>query len=289
MKKLTISQGLYTIVNTNSFETYLRELSAINVLSAEEEIALTKRIALGDKKALDKLIKHNLRFVVSVAKQFVDKDNNIEDLVNEGNLGLIIAANKFDPDRGIKFISYAVWYIRKQMMLYKGTITPTIKITSNKQNDLYKYKTIKNKLEMELEREPSTSEINEVLQHKNIREIEFLYRNYVESLSKPLDNEYDNGELIDTIESLEKEIQSDYSLIKKERDEHYTKIFECLTERECYVIKHLFGIDADLYSVSGVAYSLGISNEGVRFIKQKALRKLRNNIKNRSYLEVLSF
>jgi len=289
MKPISISQESYTIINTNSFEKYLKELSMIPVLTADDENLLTKRIVLGDKNALDKLIKHNLRFVVSVAKQYVDSTNNIEDLVNEGNLGLIIAANRFDPDKGVKFISYAVWYIRKQIMLYKGTITPTIKITSNKQDDLYKYKTIKSKLEMILEREPLTSEINDILQHKNIREIEFLHRTYVESLSKPLDNDNDNGELLDIIESLEKESETDYSLIKKERDEYYNKIFSCLNEREAYVIKHLFGVDADMYPIASIANSLGVSNEGVRFIKQKALRKLRNNINNRRYLDVLSF
>lgn len=278
MKNLSITKGKITIYNYESFKTYMREVNETPLMTPDEEFKVGIEAKKGDKKALDYLVKANLRFVISVAKQYVDNRHGIEDLVNEGNIGLIIAAERFDPTKGFKFISYAVWWVRRTIQEYKHGCGEFIKKPSNRVAALNKYREIKNILEKRLEREPSKEEIFDAIEGLEDNDIfSDLLNQEVCSLDKPIGE--DGFSLIDTIaNSCDVKIKNDEDDIK-----HKTyNLLSKLKPRERQVLELSFGLhDRKPMTLQEIGDILDLTREGVRQIKTKALLKLRGSVKRK--------
>jgi len=275
MKQLNISQGKITSYNENSFKTYMREINEIPLMTPDEEFKVGMEACSGNKEALDYLISANLRFVISVAKQYVDKKNTIEDLVNEGNFGLVTAAKKFDPTRGFKFISYGVWWVRRAIQEYKNGTNDFIRKPSNRVIALNKYREIKNKLESVLEREPTKEEILEsMVGFDNLNIITILEHQEVCSLDKELGE--DGFSLKDTIfEISNQEVKDGKADSKYKIDNLLGKI----KPREKMVIEMSYGLTGQQpMTLQEIGDIIGLTREAVRQIKTKALYKLKINV-----------
>lgn len=276
MKQISITKGKITTYNEDSFKTYMREVNEIPLMTPEEEFKVALEAQRGNEDALNYLIKANLRFVISVAKQYVDKNHLIEDLVNEGNLGLITAANRFDPTKGFKFISYAVWWIRRSIQKYKNGIGDFIRKPSNRVTALNKFKEVKTILESTLEREPTKEEIIDAMEGFDnlelVAELEFQ-----EICS--LDNEIgeDGFSLKDTIfEIWDVQIKEDKDDTKYKMDVLFSKI----NPREKQVIELSYGLTGrQPMTLQEIGEILDLTREAVRQIKNKALLKLQKNAK----------
>ena len=209
MKSLKIQESI-TNRDTRSLKTYYNELTKFKLLTADEEYEIAYKAFNGDEKCRDLLVKHNLRFVISVAKQYETKSLKLEDLINEGNVGLVMASSKFDPSRGFKFLTYGVWWIRRYILSYISENSKTIRLPNNKINSLAKIKVEFNKLEQRLERQPS---FNEMLSECNSGfsedELDFYFaslNNHMSSLDKQIGNEGSTATMVDLMkddESLE--------------------------------------------------------------------------------------
>ena len=270
MRALKITQSI-TTKETESFNKYLRDVSGLDMINPETEIELAKRIKAGDIKAQDQLVKANLRFVISVAKQYVGRGLDVEDLVSEGNLGLIKAAQKFDETRGIKFISFAVWWIRQSILQSLADNSRQVRLPLNQINALNKIKSAENDLEQQLQRKATASELAEYL---NIEEdkinLSITSSQKISSMDTPFGDDSDFT-LADTFQSSD---FADTEIIQSDISEKIKGALGNLTERERFIIINLFGIGVNEMTLGEVANKLDLTSERVRQIKNGALKKL---------------
>ncbi|MEY2948925.1 MAG: sigma-70 family RNA polymerase sigma factor [Saprospiraceae bacterium] len=282
MRQLKITKSI-TNRESQSLEKYLQEIGKVDLLTPEEEVDLAKRIKMGDQAALEKLTKANLRFVVSVAKQYQNQGLSLSDLINEGNLGLIKAAQRFDETRGFKFISYAVWWIRQSILQALAEQSRIVRLPLNKVGSLNKINKAFSELEQEYEREPSPEELADMLEIPT-EEVETtlgVAARHV-SMDAPFVEGEDNS-LLDVLENnstpdTDKELDYNQSLRRE-----IERSLNTLTERQCDVIKLYFGIGVEHpMSLEDIGEKFGLTRERVRQIKDKAINKLRSA--NRSKL-----
>ena len=282
MRQLKITKSI-TNRESQSLEKYLQEIGKVDLLTPEEEVELAKRIKQGDQAALEKLTKANLRFVVSVAKQYQNQGLSLSDLINEGNLGLIKAAQRFDETRGFKFISYAVWWIRQSILQALAEQSRIVRLPLNKVGSLNKINKAFSELEQEYEREPSPEELAEMLDIPT-EEVETtlgVAARHV-SMDAPFVEGEDNS-LLDVLENgstpnTDKSLEYNESLRRE-----IERSLSTLTDRQCDVIKLYFGIGVEHpMSLEDIGEKFGLTRERVRQIKDKAINKLRSA--NRSKL-----
>jgi RNA polymerase primary sigma factor len=282
MRQLKITKSI-TNRESQSLEKYLQEIGKVDLLTPEEEVELAKRIKQGDELALEKLTKANLRFVVSVAKQYQNQGLSLSDLINEGNLGLIKAAQRFDETRGFKFISYAVWWIRQSILQALAEQSRIVRLPLNKVGSLNKINRAFSELEQNYEREPSADELAEQLEISP-EEVETTLA--VASRHVSVDAPFVEGEdnsLLDVLEN-DKTPETDEALeYTQSLSKEINRSLGSLTERQCDVIKLYYGIGLKHpMSLEDIGDKFGLTRERVRQIKDKAINKLRTT--NRSKL-----
>lgn len=287
MRQLKITKSI-TNRESQSLEKYLQEIGKVELISPDEEVQLASRIKQGDQLALDKLTKANLRFVVSVAKQYQNQGLSLPDLINEGNLGLIKAAQRFDETRGFKFISYAVWWIRQSILQALAEQSRIVRLPLNKVGLTNRIQKAYSQLEQEFEREPSPEELAELLEldADEISATLGIGARHI-SMDTPL-SEGEENTLIDVLENpnaerAEQNIEHDESL-KQEID----RSLKTLTERQKEVICFFFGLGVDHpMSLEDIGARFNLTRERVRQIKDKAITKLKTNSRSkelRTYL-----
>ncbi len=274
MRQLKITQQI-TDRSTRSVENYLMDISKYEMVTAEEEVELAKRIKQGDEAALARLVKANLRFVVSVAKQYQNMGMTLPDLINEGNCGLIKAAQRFDETRGFKFISYAVWWIRQSILKALAEHSRIIRLPINQIGSLNRINKVFSELEQKYERDPSPGELAKNLEVSE-KQVSDTLRNSGRhvSMDAPLKDD-EEFSLKDTLE--DKEIpRADNHSVKTSLQEEIDRSLSKLTERERSVVKLAFGLGMEHeYSIEEIANRMNMSRENVRRIKRKAIRRLR--------------
>ncbi len=267
----------FTNRESKSLDQYLQEIGKVDLLTPEQEIELAIRIKKGDKLALEALTKANLRFVVSVAKQFQNQGLSLGDLINEGNLGLIKAAQRFDETRGFKFISYAVWWIRQSIMQAIAEQSRIVRLPLNRVGSLGKLSKAYRDLEQEYERKPTTEELAQVLD-MNVEEVADtmqLYGRHV-SMDAPLKEGDDNKNSLGDILVNEQQPSPDGTLMKESLKQEVENVLSTLNEREAEVIKLYFGINSEhAATLEEIGERFNLTRERVRQIKEKALRSLR--------------
>lgn len=276
MRQLKITKSI-TNRESQSLEKYLQEIGKVDLLTPEEEVDLAQRIRAGDQLALEKLTKANLRFVVSVAKQYQNQGLSLSDLINEGNLGLIKAAQRFDETRGFKFISYAVWWIRQSILQALAEQSRIVRLPLNKVGSLNKINRAFSELEQEFEREPSPEELAEQLEiaAEEVETTLGVAARHV-SMDAPFVEGEDNS-LLDVLEnSATPDTDSKLEYVESLRLE-IERSLNTLTERQCDVIKLYFGIGVEHpMSLEDIGDRFGLTRERVRQIKDKAINKLRS-------------
>jgi RNA polymerase primary sigma factor len=289
MRQLKITKSI-TNRESQSLEKYLQEIGKVELISPEEEVKLAIRIKQGDQKALDKLTKANLRFVVSVAKQYQNQGLSLPDLINEGNLGLIKAAQRFDETRGFKFISYAVWWIRQSILQALAEQSRIVRLPLNKVGLTNRIQKAYSQLEQEFEREPSADELAELLE-LDIEEVSStlgIAARHV-SMDTPLSDGEENT-LIDVLENPNAEMANLNIEHKESLKQEIDRSLKTLTERQKEVICFFFGIGVDHpMSLEDIGEKFNLTRERVRQIKDKAITKLRSNTRSkmlRSYLGI---
>jgi RNA polymerase primary sigma factor len=275
MRALKITQTI-TRRDEKSLEKYLSEISRYDVLSPEEEVELFRRFRSGDERAIEKIINHNLRFVVSVAKQYQIPGLWLGDLVNEGNIGLIKAAYKFDETKGFKFISYAVWWIRQSILQALNEKARKIRIPLNLQGIANKVIAKRTELLQKNEREPSIEELAEATELK-VSEVKRSLKTYkmCSSLDAPLSEDGENS-LTNVLEDTSIE-QPDFQLsVQESQKKEVRELLKCLPPRQATVLQLYFGIGhKHPLSLNDISEHIGVSRERVRQIKDKGLRMLR--------------
>ncbi|MBR1484733.1 MAG: RNA polymerase sigma factor RpoD/SigA [Prevotella sp.] len=285
MRQLKITKSI-TNRESAALDKYLQEISKEDLVSVEEEVELAQRIKKGDSKALERLTKANLRFVVSVAKQYQNQGLSLPDLINEGNVGLIKAAEKFDETRGFKFISYAVWWIRQSILQAIAEQSRIVRLPLNQVGSVNKINRVLNKFEQENERRPSIDEISEHLDlpKEKIDEAMSVNGRHV-SVDAPFAEGEDNT-LLDVL--VGEEIPStDRGLLLESLRAEINTALQGLTMRERNVIESFFGINRPEMTLEEIGVKYGLTRERVRQIKEKAIRRLRENTRNKllkSYL-----
>ncbi len=287
MRQLKITQNI-TNRESASLEKYFQDVNKVEMITPEMEVELAKRIQDGDHLALEKLVKSNLRFVVSVAKQYQNRSLTLNDLINEGNLGLIKAAQKFDHTRGFKFISYAVWWIRQSIMQALAEHSRMVRLPLNRVGTLSKVKRAESDLEQNLERMPTEAELADFLEMAEDEVKNTLSSNAKQmSVDAPF-NEGESNSLLDVLrdpnlEDTDKQVTYYDSLsIETERS------LSQLKHKDMQVIKMFYGIGYDSpMSLEKIGEELGLTRERVRQIKEKALRQLRHTAKSSQLAEYL--
>jgi len=278
MRQLKIQKQI-TNRESQSLDKYLQEIGKVPLISVDEEAELARRIRQGDEEALEKLVKANLRFVVSVAKQYQNQGLPLTDLISEGNLGLIKAARRFDETRGFKFISYAVWWIRQSILQALAEQSRIVRLPLNRVGALNKINKVLSRLEQEYEREPSPEEIAEAMEGTHTpEEIAEILRQAGPHVS--LDSPIAPGEETRFIEVLEdtEMPQPDQVLMQESLKQEVAKALATLEEREAQILRMNFGIDQrHPMTLEEIAEKLGLTRERVRQIREKAIRKLRAN------------
>ncbi len=277
MRQLKITKSI-TNRESQSLEKYLQEIGKVELITPEEEVKLAIRIKQGDQRALDRLTKANLRFVVSVAKQYQNQGLSLPDLINEGNLGLIKAAQRFDETRGFKFISYAVWWIRQSILQALAEQSRIVRLPLNKVGLTNRVNKAFSQLEQEYEREPSAEELAELLdlEIEEVSSTLSISSRHV-SMDSPMSDGEDNT-LMDVMENpnavaTDGELEHNESL----RTE-ITRSLKTLTERQQDVIKYFFGIGVDHpLSLEDIGERFNLTRERVRQIKDKAISKLKTS------------
>jgi len=266
----------FTNRESQSLDKYLQEIGRVELLDAEEEIDLARRIKKGDQKALEKLTKANLRFVVSVAKQYQNQGLSLGDLINEGNLGLIKAAKRFDETRGFKFISYAVWWIRQSILQALAEQSRIVRLPLNRVGALNKIGKAFSTLEQEFEREPSASELAEELDMSLFEVADTLK---ISGRHLSMDAPFIQGEdnrLLDVIQD-ERTPMPDHSLVRESLSKEVERALGTLTEREAEVIRLYFGLGREhSLTLEEIGEKFQLTRERVRQIKEKAIRRLRH-------------
>jgi len=280
MRQLKITKQV-TNRESLSVDKYLYEISKVDLITAEEEVELAKRIKDGDRKALDKMVKANLRFVVSVAKQYQNQGLSLPDLINEGNVGLIKAAQRFDETRGFKFISYAVWWIRQAILQSLAEQARIVRLPLNKIGSLNKITKVFSRLEQEFEREPSAYEIAIELDiaPSDVKQA-------LQSIGKPVSmdaplKEGEENSLYDVLKSKDSP-KPDNMLLLESLQQEISRALSSLTYREGEIIKFYYGLDGYTpHTLEEIGEKLGLTRERVRQIKEKAIKRLRHNSKNK--------
>ena len=280
MRQLKITKSI-TNRESASLDKYLQEIGREDLITVEEEVELAQRIKKGDRKALEKLTKANLRFVVSVAKQYQNQGLSLPDLINEGNVGLIKAAEKFDETRGFKFISYAVWWIRQSILQAIAEQSRIVRLPLNQVGSVNKIKRMMGKFEQEHERQPNIEEIAEEvdLPKEKIEDAMKAPGRHV-SVDAPLVDGEENN-LLDVIANNDSPM-ADRQLVNESLKEEITQALRTLTEREALVVKAFFGIGEKELSLEEIGDKYGLTRERVRQIKEKAIRRLRNNTSSKT-------
>ncbi len=265
-----------------SLEKYLNEISQIPLLKPEEEIELTKRIRLGDQQALDKLVQANLRFVVKIAKEYQNQGLPLIDLINEGNLGLIKAAKRFDETRGFKFISYAVWWIRQSILQALAEHSRVVRLPLNRVGQISKINHVVKELEQKYNREPTFEEISQELDISINDVTEALNSgNYHISLDQPI-HRVEDGTIKDIIRNPDSTMP-DGDLIRESLREEIRRVLKTLSPREEKIIKMYFGIDYERpYTLEEIGERLSLTRERVRQIKERALTRLRHQSRSQN-------
>ncbi|MBR3980871.1 MAG: RNA polymerase sigma factor RpoD/SigA [Bacteroidales bacterium] len=286
MRQLKITKQV-TNRDTPSLDKYLHEIGKVDLISAEEEVELAKKIKDGDQRALEKLIKANLRFVVSVSKQYQNQGLSLPDLINEGNLGLIKAAQRFDETRGFKFISYAVWWIRQSILQALAEQARIVRLPLNKIGNINKINKTLSTLEQEFEREPTAEEIASEMDC-SARDVKESMKNSGRhiSMDAPL-SQSEEGTLYDVLDN--KDTPSpDQTLMLESLRKEIDRAISTLTEREANIIRMYFGIgQKNPSTLEEIGTELGLTRERVRQIKEKAVRRLKQTARSKilkSYL-----
>lgn len=280
MRQLKISKQV-TNRETASLDKYLQEIGKVELISADEEVELARRIKAGDQVALEKLTKANLRFVVSVSKQYQNQGLSLPDLINEGNLGLIKAAQRFDETRGFKFISYAVWWIRQSILQALAEQSRIVRLPLNKIGSINKITKAYAQLEQEYEREPKASEIAELLDITEI-EVKESMRNSGRhvSMDAPLIQDEENN-MYDVLRSEEGQTPDqglNYESLRREID----RAISTLPQRESDVIRLYFGLEGKHpMTLEEIGEKFDLTRERVRQIKEKAIRRLKHASKSK--------
>lgn len=285
MRQLKITKSI-TNRESASLDKYLQEIGHEELISVEEEVELAQRIRQGDRKALEKLTKANLRFVVSVAKQYQNQGLSLPDLINEGNLGLIKAAEKFDETRGFKFISYAVWWIRQSILQAIAEQSRIVRLPLNQVGSVNKINRMLNRFEQEHERRPS---IEEIAEHIDLPQDKIEDAMKVNSRHVSVDAPFVDGEensLLDVLINDDSPM-ADRTLVMESLREEINRALQRLNERERNIIEAFFGINQPEMTLEEIGDKYGLTRERVRQIKEKAIRRLRHSTKNKflkSYL-----
>ncbi|MEO6902967.1 MAG: RNA polymerase sigma factor RpoD/SigA [Bacteroidia bacterium] len=286
MRQLKITKSI-TNRESASLDKYLQEIGREELITADEEVSLAKRIRDGDQAALEKLTKSNLRFVVSVAKQYQNQGLSLPDLINEGNLGLIKAAKRFDETRGFKFISYAVWWIRQSILQALAEQSRIVRLPLNQVGSLNKINKAFSKLEQQFEREPSAEELSEILELPQDKVADTMR---VSGRHVSMDAPFVNGEensLLDVLVNHDSP-RADNMLMNESLQREIERSLSTLTERERDVVKLFFGIGINHgLTLEEIGAKFDLTRERVRQIKEKAIRRLRHNSRSKllkSYL-----
>ena len=286
MRQLKITKSITNREN-ESLEKYLQEISKEELISMEEEVELAQRIKKGDREALERLTKANLRFVVSVAKQYQNQGLSLSDLINEGNMGLIKAAERFDETRGFKFISYAVWWIRQNILQAIADQSRLVRLPLNQSGSANKINRLLNKFEQENERRPSIDEIQEQIDMplEKIDEALLVHGSREVSVDAPF-SDSDESSLLDILVN-EDAPTADNQLVRESLKTEIQKVLNTLNERERSIIEAFYGINQPELTLDEIGEKQGLTRERVRQIKEKAIRRLRDTTKNdilKSYL-----
>jgi RNA polymerase primary sigma factor len=285
MRQLKITKSI-TNRESEALEKYLQEIGKEDLISIEEEVELAAKIRKGDQKALERLTKANLRFVVSVAKQYQNQGLSLSDLINEGNLGLIKAAEKFDETRGFKFISYAVWWIRQSILQAIAEQSRIVRLPLNQVGSVNKINRLLNRFEQEYERKPSIEELSERidLPEDKIDEAININGKHV-SVDAPF-TDSDENTLLDVLVNNDAPAADKQLFVESLRQE-INKALEGLNERERNIIEAFFGINQPEMTLDEIGTKYHLTRERVRQIKEKAIRRLRTTTSNKllkSYL-----
>ncbi|MBS1637030.1 MAG: RNA polymerase sigma factor RpoD/SigA [Bacteroidetes bacterium] len=280
MRQLKITKSI-TNRESASLDKYLQEIGREELITAEEEVILAKKIKDGDQRALEKLTRANLRFVVSVAKQYQNQGLSLPDLINEGNLGLIKAARRFDETRGFKFISYAVWWIRQSILQALAEQSRIVRLPLNQVGSLNKINKAYSKLEQEFEREPSAEELAEILDLPIDKVADTMK---VSGRHVSMDAPFANGEessLMDVLVNHDSP-RADGGLINESLSKEIDRALSTLTERERDVVKLFFGIGLNHgLTLEEIGDKFDLTRERVRQIKEKAIRRLRHSSRSK--------
>src|SRR5688572_11522801 len=281
MRQLKISKQI-TNRESQSLDKYLQEIGKVDLRTPDEEVELAKRIKEGDQIALEKLTKANLRFVVSVAKQYQNQGLSLGDLINEGNLGLIKAAQRFDETRGFKFISYAVWWIRQSILQALAEQSRIVRLPLNRVGSLNKISKTFSELEQKYEREPSPDELAEVLEVTTSEVVDTLK---ISGRHVSMDAPFVQGEensLLDVLEN-DSEDTPDSELINDSLRREVQRALATLTMREAEVITFYFGLNGEhAMTLEEIGEKFNLTRERVRQIKEKAIRRLRHTSRSKA-------
>ncbi|MAJ50442.1 MAG: RNA polymerase subunit sigma [Flammeovirgaceae bacterium] len=286
MRQLKITQSITNRRESHTLEKYFTEVSNVSMITPDEEVNLAQRIREGDQLALEKLVKSNLRFVVSVAKQYQNRSLPLNDLINEGNLGLIKAAKKFDETKGFKFISYAVWWIRQSIMQALAEQSRIVRLPMNKSGAINQIRRAYAELEQKYEREPTEEELADILDMKP-NEIRNTLGAEVKqtSMDAPFGEE-ESGSLLDVLENQTTGPTDGQMVFNDSLKVETLRALSTLTAREREVIMMSFGIALDNpFTLEEIGDAMGLTRERVRQIREKALQKLREPGKNRRLKE----
>lgn len=278
MKRIIISQSITNRNEEDALKTYLEDISRERTITPEEEVALTHQIRQGDEQALDRLVRANLRFVVSVAKTYQNQGLPLADLISEGNVGLVNAARRFDETRGFKFISYAVWWIRQSILEALTDRARMIRLPHNQTQLLRMIRNVQSRIEQQTGHQPSAAEIAEELDVPVERVQTLMAANGRSvSLDAPLTSDEDGGTLLDvtadnSFESADSGLDSESLVVELD-----SILSKSLKPRDIYVLKHTFGIGCREQTHDEIGMELGLTRERVRQIRERALQKLRSS------------
>jgi RNA polymerase primary sigma factor len=282
MRQLKITKQV-TNRDSIAIDKYLHEISKYDLITLDEEIELSEKIKQGDDDALNKLVRANLRFVVSVAKQYQNQGMNLSDLISEGNLGLIKAAERFDASRGFKFISYAVWWIRQSILQALAEHSRIVRLPLNKQSSMNKINRAFYELEQKFEREPQIEEIAESLSisPEDVKR-SLLNVNRVVSMDTPLkSSEDESNSLYDVIEN-KKIPKPDKKLMDDSLKREIERVLDTLNPREAEILKMYYGLlDQKQKTLEEISQYIGLTKERIRQIKERAIQKLKSSSRNK--------
>jgi len=282
MRQLKITKQVTNRENA-SLDKYLQEIGRVDLITSEEEVELAKRIKQGDQAALEKLTKANLRFVVSVSKQYQNQGLSLPDLINEGNLGLIKAAQRFDETRGFKFISYAVWWIRQSILQALAEQSRIVRLPLNKIGAINKINRAFSKLEQEFEREPTADEISSILEitAQDVRDSMRTNSRHI-SMDAPLTSGEDtSGNMYDLIEN-DDAPSPETGLLNESLRREIERSLRTLTTREAEVVRYFFGLNGQhALTLEEIGERFDLTRERVRQIKEKAIRRLKHNSRSK--------